>query len=150
MMPCPPPPVLVPPSRLLFVRQLYQMTANNYWQHTLLLRCSLQGVRFEFLNLCVDLVRSYAPYERHKYYEEDPSIGANLYLAAVRQQRQQRKGERGRGEGGAEGGGGGGAGGGTSAARGVAAGDPQVRLDMKSMLLCSFCVFEVCSLGWWN
>lgn len=102
------------------------MTANNYWQHTMLLRCSLQGVRFEFLHLCLELVRSYAPYERHQYYEEDPAIGANLYLAAVRQQQQQRKGERGRGGARAEGGGGGGAGAGASTARGVAAGEPQV------------------------
>ena len=97
------------------------MTTNNYWQHTMLLQCSLSAVRNEFLQLCLDLVRFYAPHERHIYYEEDPAIGEHLYLAATRQQqerqrerrrqrRQREEAERGRREGPGRGGGRGAAG----------------------------------------
>lgn len=68
-----------------------QMTMTGYWQHTMLLQCSLQVVRYEFLHLCLDLVRSYAPFERRIYYEEDPAIGEHFYLAAVKQQRRERE-----------------------------------------------------------
>ena len=69
---------------------------NNYWQQTMLLQCTLQGVRYEFLQLCVDLCRCYAPTERHLYYEEDPAIGDHLYLAANRQrERREREKEMG-------------------------------------------------------
>lgn len=69
------------------------MTTNNYWQHTMLLQCSLQGVRSEFLQLCVELCRSFAPTERHLYYEEDPAIGEHVYLAAVRQRERRTRDE---------------------------------------------------------
>ena len=57
------------------------MTRNNYWQQTMLLQCSLPEVRSEFLQLCVELCRCYAPHERHLYYEEAPpaaSLGVEL------------------------------------------------------------------------
>ncbi|CAM9266723.1 unnamed protein product [Scytosiphon promiscuus] len=70
------------------------MTTNNYWQYTMLLQCSLQVVRFEFSHLCLDLIRFYAPLERHLYYEQDPAIGEHFYLSAVKQQQQRRRRQR--------------------------------------------------------
>lgn len=69
------------------------MTTNNYWQQTMLLQCNLQGVRHEFLSLCVELCRCYAPRERGLYYDEDAAIGEHLYLAAVRR-KERREQER--------------------------------------------------------
>lgn len=74
------------------------MTTNNYWQHTILLQCSLHGVRNEFLQLCVELCRCYAPLERQLYYQEDPDIGQQQYLSAVPRRRQQEEVEEGCGE----------------------------------------------------
>lgn len=76
---------------LVVLRKNKKMTTTGYWQHTMLLQCSLQVVRYEFLHLCLDLVRFYAPFERHIYYEEDPAIGEHFYLAAVKQQRRERE-----------------------------------------------------------
>lgn len=72
-----------------------KMTTNNYWQHTMLLQCNLQGVRYEFLQLCVELVRCYAPVERHLYYMEHPDIGEHEYLAAVRQREKRERHQQG-------------------------------------------------------
>lgn len=74
------------------------MTTNDYWQHTILLQCSLHGVRNEFLQLCVELCRCYAPFERQLYYQEDLDIGQQQYLTAVPRRRQQEEVEEGCGE----------------------------------------------------
>lgn len=69
------------------------MTANDHWQRTLLLQCSLPTVRQEFVILCVELCRCYARNERPIYHVEDDRIGENLYLAAFRQQQEKRERE---------------------------------------------------------
>ena len=55
-------------------------------------------MRNEFLQLCVELCRCYAPFERQLYYQEDPDIGQQQYLSAVPRRRQQEEVEEGCGE----------------------------------------------------